>query len=93
MTKKAAMLDAVGIAPEVYKKSFDKRKIQESFVTVGEITNYGTSTEPKYIAIPNLTEMQKNARKSGLEKNGISLSKKLPLGVKEIMRTGYIKEE
>lgn len=92
-SKIGAMVDAVSCAPSLYKLAFEKQKIQNSFSTVGEITNIGSKDSPQYIACPDIDIIQKRCKTTWTFDQREHFNQNLKSGVEEIMRHGYISEE
>ncbi|GFH53948.1 hypothetical protein CTEN210_10424 [Chaetoceros tenuissimus] len=89
-TKIGAMVDAVSCAPSLYKHAFEKQKIQNSFSTVGEITNIGSKDSPQYIACPDIDIIQKQCKITWTSDQREHFNRNLKSGVEEIMRNGYL---
>jgi len=88
-TRKNAMVDAVCIAPEAYRKSFTKSKIQASFARSGENTKVG---KDRYITCPDVDSMRKMCKITWTEDMKEWFNSKLVDGVTEMSRNGFISE-
>ena len=89
--RKRAMIDAVAIAPEAYRKAMTRNKVKGSFANSGEISRIGNSK--RYITCPNLDEMRKRCKIKWTVEMWDWFCSQLVAGIKEMHMHGMISEE
>eukprot|EP00979_Chaetoceros_neogracilis_P001777 scaffold317_cov230-Chaetoceros_neogracile.AAC.11 len=84
-----AMIDAVSVAPEAYRKAFTRSKIQDSFAISGTNTQIGRNT---FITCPNVNAMIKLCKINWSPELIQWFKSKVVDAVKEMIAKGFISE-
>lgn len=87
--RKNAMIDAVSVAPEAYKKAFTRSKIQDSFAICGTNTRIGKN---KFITCPNIDAMIKLCKVDWSPELIQWFKSKVIDATREMIAKGYISE-
>lgn len=88
-SKRKAIIDAVSIAPECYRRAFTRNNIRDGFASTGEITKISDNS---YSPCPNLIQMKTQCKTKWTHDQWEFFMEKLVPCVKEMINHGHISE-